>query len=544
MVQETVPAAKRRLNAHGRTLRRARIFTRLREGLPYAAIAGEEGLTPRRVRQIVSEALQKRGIDPASDHALMQLERPLTKSRARGQRKPLKRLDSDKENKANPKAFLWQTAFWPRTQAPKSGSVRVARAEKRICARSPQAFDVDKLLNRPRRRRRREAPPNPLDLVRGNANGQTQDALLVAPRHDLSVFVEPMQPLPVAGVKGEFDHRPSASQPILDRRHETIDPFPSRGGDGERRRLPHLLLLDERGARALIETVEFVPGLNDAVGAVGDADLGQNRVDVMALRIAVTVGYVAHVDNDVRTLHLFERGPEGGNERRRQIRDEADRVGEDRRAAVGQLDEAHGRIEGGKQHVGRHDFGAGQPIEQCRLPGVSVADQSDNRIGDRVAARAMQGAPALHSLQLPLAADDALLNKAAVGFDLGFARSAEKAESAALTFEMGPRTHKAGALIAQMGQLHLQRALGGARPAAKNFEDEPGAVDDLAVEGLFEVTLLRRGQRAVHHDKIDPLGLHFSRYGFDLALAEVGRRAERVQRHGFGARDYEIDGAR
>ncbi len=36
----------------------------------YAAIADEEGLTPRRVRQIVSEAQQKRIVDPLSDHAL------------------------------------------------------------------------------------------------------------------------------------------------------------------------------------------------------------------------------------------------------------------------------------------------------------------------------------------------------------------------------------------------------------------------------------------------------------------------------------------
>ena len=105
----------------------------------------------------------------------------------------------------------------------------------------------------------------------------------------------------------------------------------------------------------------------------------------------------------------------------------------------------------------------------------------------------MQGAPALDPLQLPLDADDALLNKAAVGLDLGFARSAEKAKAAALSLEMGPRAHKAGALISQMGQLHLQGALGGACSVAKNFEDQPGAVDDLAVEGLFEVTLLRRG---------------------------------------------------
>ncbi len=80
MVQERARLEKRRVNAHGRVVRRARIFARLREGWSYAAIAGEERLTPRRVRRNVSEALQKRVVDPASDHALSQLERPLTKT--------------------------------------------------------------------------------------------------------------------------------------------------------------------------------------------------------------------------------------------------------------------------------------------------------------------------------------------------------------------------------------------------------------------------------------------------------------------------------
>ena len=75
MVQETAPASKRRPNAHFRELRRARIFTRLREGLPYAEIAREEGLTSRRVRQIVSETLKKRIVDPPTDHAMLQLAR-------------------------------------------------------------------------------------------------------------------------------------------------------------------------------------------------------------------------------------------------------------------------------------------------------------------------------------------------------------------------------------------------------------------------------------------------------------------------------------
>jgi Homeodomain-like domain len=75
MVQETVPAAKRRPYAHFRELRRARIFMRLREGWPYTEIAREEGLTDRRIRQIVSETLEKRMVDPPTDHAMLQRAR-------------------------------------------------------------------------------------------------------------------------------------------------------------------------------------------------------------------------------------------------------------------------------------------------------------------------------------------------------------------------------------------------------------------------------------------------------------------------------------
>ena len=54
---------------------RARIFTRLREGWPYAEIAREKGLTDRRIRQIVSDTLKKRIVDAPADHALLQLAR-------------------------------------------------------------------------------------------------------------------------------------------------------------------------------------------------------------------------------------------------------------------------------------------------------------------------------------------------------------------------------------------------------------------------------------------------------------------------------------
>jgi hypothetical protein len=75
MVDERAPALARRLTAHGRVLRRGRIFARLREGWAYDEIAAHERLTAERVRQIVRKALEKRIIDEGAEHAKLQLAR-------------------------------------------------------------------------------------------------------------------------------------------------------------------------------------------------------------------------------------------------------------------------------------------------------------------------------------------------------------------------------------------------------------------------------------------------------------------------------------
>ena len=73
MVQEIAP--ERRLGALGKMARRKRIFARLREGASYEEIGAEERVTRERIRQIVSEVLQKRAVDSGADHAKLQLDR-------------------------------------------------------------------------------------------------------------------------------------------------------------------------------------------------------------------------------------------------------------------------------------------------------------------------------------------------------------------------------------------------------------------------------------------------------------------------------------
>ena len=182
----------------------------------------------------------------------------------------------------------------------------------------PQRSAARLRLARDRRSPDAEAALQPLDLVRGNAHRKVEPVLFVTAAHDLGMFIKPMQALPVAQVEQEFEFRPAASQAILDRGQKMIDPFARRRGNGERCGLPGAVLSSQRRARVGVKQVHLVPDLDDAIGVVGDANLVQDRLDVMGLRFAVHVGNVAHVHDDVGRAHLLERGAKGGNERRRQ----------------------------------------------------------------------------------------------------------------------------------------------------------------------------------------------------------------------------------
>jgi len=70
-----IGAPEKTPDGFGKRARQKRIFARLREGRAYYEIAREERLTAARVRQIVSEVLQRRQVDDSMAHALLQLSR-------------------------------------------------------------------------------------------------------------------------------------------------------------------------------------------------------------------------------------------------------------------------------------------------------------------------------------------------------------------------------------------------------------------------------------------------------------------------------------
>ena len=75
MAEDKAPVRRRRLGAHGLMFRRRRIFAQLREGFTYEEIAAEEGVSASRIRQIVAQELEQRGVDSGAEHAKLQLDR-------------------------------------------------------------------------------------------------------------------------------------------------------------------------------------------------------------------------------------------------------------------------------------------------------------------------------------------------------------------------------------------------------------------------------------------------------------------------------------
>ncbi len=266
------------------------------------------------------------------------------------------------------------------------------------------------------------------------------------------------------------------------------------------------------------------------------ADFVQHFIDLGNALLAMRIGGVDQVQQEVGLARFAQGRAERGHQLVRQVADETDGIGQ-HHVAARHRDATHGRVQGGEQLVGRIRLGAGQRVEQGRLAGIGVPHQRHARQFAAHAGAAHLGALHFDLFQSLLQLFDPLLQQAAVGFQLGFTRPAQADGTAALALQVGPAADQPRGHVAQLRQFHLQLAFVAVRTLGEDVQDQAGAVDHPALQELLQVALLRRRQGMVDQHQVGAGGLGGRLDLVQLAGADQDRRVGTVDPRGQGGRD-------
>ena len=156
-----------------------------------------------------------------------------------------------------------------------------------------------------------------------------------------------------------------------------------------------------------------------------------------------------------------------------------------------QLDPPGGRVEGLEERVVHAHVRAREGVHEARLARVGVAGQGDPRRGRGHPPLPLGLARARHVAQAPAQRGHAVAHQAPVGLELALAGAAG-ADAAAEPLEVLPEPLLAGVGVLQLGELHLQLALGRAGVLGEDVQDDRGAVHDPGREAVLERPLLAR----------------------------------------------------
>ena len=225
------------------------------------------------------------------------------------------------------------------------------------------------------------------------------------------------------------------------------------------------------------------------------------------------IGAIHDVEDEVGVRYLFQRRTEGLDQVMRQMAHEAHRVRHGAVAPAGQVELAHRGVEGREQRVLHQHTRAREPVEQARLARVGVARERDGgRAGTR-ARTSLGTAYPLHLLELASQHRHLIADASAIGLDLGLARptGADAARRTTCASACLPGERLTPAAQPRQEVLHLrQRDLGATRLAAgvlgEDVEDEPGAIDDLHLDHLLQVTQLAGAELSVADDGVGAAG--------------------------------------
>ena len=226
------------------------------------------------------------------------------------------------------------------------------------------------------------------------------------------------------------------------------------------------------------------------------------------------------MEQQVGLAGLFEGGLERGDQAVRQVPDEADRVGQQRRAAAPEPPLAGPGVERGEQLVLDQHPGVGQGVHEGALAGVGVADERDGR--ERAPAGDLALLARLDLAELGLQLLDPVHHQPAVFLKLLFARAAD-ADPALVAGKVGPHPLEPRQGVLELRQLDLEVGLVRLGVGREDVEDDLGPVDDLDLERPFEVPRLPGAQVVVEDHQVGLIGGDEFLQFLDLAGADVGR---------------------
>jgi hypothetical protein len=135
--------------------------------------------------------------------------------------------------------------------------------------------------------------------------------------------------------------------------------------------------------------------------------------------------------------------------------------------------------------------GVRDAVEQCRFAGVGVADERHRKNVRTRSRTALHCTLRLHARELFLEQLYALAEQSPVGLELRLAGTAQ-ADTAFLAFQVGPPANEPRGKMLELSELDLHLTFVAAGALRKDIEDQAGAIDDAAVEMLFEIALLHR----------------------------------------------------
>ena len=197
-----------------------------------------------------------------------------------------------------------------------------------------------------------------------------------------------------------------------------------------------------------------------------EPERGEDLLDRLDLLRVPRVGGVHDVEQQVGVGELLERRAERVHEVRRQVADEAHRVGDDHLAVAREAQPAARRIERREELVLGEHVRVGERVEERGLAGVGVADDGEHRQAAVVPLLAPELAARAERLDAPLERGDPVAHAAAVDLELRLAGAAP-ADAAGEARERVVAADEARVEVLELGELDLELAVGATGRAAR-----------------------------------------------------------------------------